>query len=78
MVKKKRLIHRYTSATEKMKACSHVIFCNGFGEYKCNICFHTIQNAELECIGCKYHTCRPTNETMKMCHCEVCMKKNAE
>lgn len=75
MSKKKQVSHRYASATEKMQACSHAIFCAAFGEYKCDVGFHRIQNVELECIGCKHHVRRPSGEENKLCHCEACMNR---
>lgn len=76
-VKKNKPI-RYKSATEKMTACAHALFCKSFGEYKCDAIHRRIYNAENECIGCKFHTRRASDDEIKFCHCENCMKQQFE
>lgn len=75
MKSKSQAIRRYKSATEKMKTCSFAIFCEAFGEYKCEASHRAIMNAELECVGCKHHVRRSSDEEKKICHCEACMKR---
>lgn len=69
---------QYASLAEKLRHCTYSRFCETFGDYKCLKHEHRIINAEIDCVGCRYHRRMLHPDTKPLCQCSICEKQRAD
>lgn len=70
--------NKYSTLEEKLRHCTFSRFCETFGEYKCLKFEHRIINAEVDCLGCKYHRRVSHPKEKSTCQCSTCAKHQSE